>query len=59
LLSLVVDDNGTVGLKADAGGRGIDNMRARATRLGGTMSIGRRDTGGTRVRWQVALTQSA
>ena len=59
LLSLVVDDNGTVGLKADAGGRGIDNMQARATRLGGTMSIGPRDTGGTRVRWQVALTQSA
>jgi len=59
LLSVVVDDNGTVGLKVDAGGRGIENMRARATRLGGTMSIGPRDTGGTRVRWQVALTQSS
>jgi signal transduction histidine kinase len=59
LLSLVVDDNGTVGLKVDAGGRGIDNMRARATRLGGTMSIGPRDAGGTRVQWQVALTRSS
>ena len=59
LLSLVVEDNGTVGLKVDAGGRGIDNMRARATRLGGTMSIEPRDTGGTRVQWQVALTRSS
>jgi signal transduction histidine kinase len=59
LLSLVVDDNGTVGLKVDAGGRGIENMRTRAARLGGTMSIGPRDTGGTRVRWLVALAHSS
>jgi signal transduction histidine kinase len=59
VVSLVVDDNGTAGLKVGAGGRGIDNMRARATRLGGTMSIEPREAGGTHVRWQVALTQSS
>jgi two-component system, NarL family, sensor histidine kinase DevS len=59
LLSLMVDDNGTVGFKVGAGGRGIDNMRARATRLGGTMSIEPRDVGGTRVQRQVALSQSS
>ena len=58
-LSLAVTDNGTGGDRTSTGGRGIDNMRARATRLGGTMSIVRPDSGGTRVQWQVALAPSS
>ncbi|MEO8697934.1 MAG: GAF domain-containing protein [Acidimicrobiales bacterium] len=54
-LSVLVDDNGSAGLRENAGGRGIDNMRARATRLGGTLAIEPRETAGTRVRWQVPL----
>jgi signal transduction histidine kinase len=57
LLSLVVDDNGTAGYQPTAGGRGIDNMRARANALGGTLSITPRDCGGTRLQWQVSFAQ--
>ena len=59
LLSVVVIDNGIAGYQPVTGGRGIDNMRARASRLGGTMSIEPRDSGGTSLRWEVCLTQSA
>ena len=59
LLSLVVDDNGVAGYAVNTGGRGIDNMRSRAARLGGTLSIGPRDGEGTRVHWQVDLTQTS
>jgi signal transduction histidine kinase len=59
VLTVVIDDNGSAGLREDPGGRGIDNMRARATRLGGTMTIEPRTTGGTQLRWQVALDRSS
>jgi signal transduction histidine kinase len=59
VLSDVVEDNGTAGLRDNPGGRGVDNMRARATRLGGTMTIEPRASGGTRLRWQVALDRSS
>ena len=59
LLSVVVNDNGVAGHDINPGGRGIDNMRTRATRLGGMMSIEPRDSGGTTVFWQVDLDRSS
>jgi signal transduction histidine kinase len=38
-----------------AGGRGLDNMRARAVRLGGTVDVEANPTGGTIVRWCVPV----
>jgi signal transduction histidine kinase len=34
-------------------GRGLDNMAARATRLGGTMTLEPGGTGGTELEWRV------
>ena len=58
-LELVVEDNGAAGFDPGPGGRGIDNMRARAARLGGTLSIEPRDEQGTRLRWHVRLVRLA
>jgi signal transduction histidine kinase len=55
LLSLVVVDDGTASYQPSTAGRGVDNMRTRATHLGGTMSIEPSDVQGTRVHWQVNL----
>ena len=54
-LELIVEDNGAAGFDAGPGGRGIENMRERASRLGGSMSIEPRDRQGTRLTWQVCL----
>jgi signal transduction histidine kinase len=51
-LRLIVEDNGA-GFDADAvarhGHQGVANMRERAAALGGTLTFGERDGGGTRV----------
>ncbi|MDQ4133391.1 MAG: GAF domain-containing protein [Actinomycetota bacterium] len=39
----------------DSGGRGTVNMRARAERLGGNLTVGPGPDGGAGVRWQVPL----
>jgi signal transduction histidine kinase len=54
-LTLVVEDDGTAGFTPGSGGRGIENMRTRAARLGGTLTIAPRDDHGTRLTWQVRL----
>ena len=58
-LFLVVEDNGTAGFDPASGGRGIENMRARAARLGGSMSIEPLETQGTRLQWQARLVRLA
>jgi signal transduction histidine kinase len=54
-LSLTVDDDGIGPGTPAGGGRGIDNMLARARRLGGTSSLDAREGGGSRLRWDVPL----
>jgi signal transduction histidine kinase len=51
-LSLTVQDDG-VGVTSTARSSGLTNMRHRAERHGGTLEIGPRETGGTRVCWTV------
>ena len=58
-LVLVVEDNGIAGFDLASGGRGIENMRARATRLGGSLSISPLEKHGTRLRWQARLVRLA
>jgi signal transduction histidine kinase len=58
-LELVVEDDGTGGFQPGRGGRGVENMRARAVRLGGSLSIEPRDGQGTRLAWQVRLVRLA
>jgi signal transduction histidine kinase len=56
---LEVTDNGS-GLQADgaaAGGLGLVNLRHRAESLDGLMSIESPETGGTRLIWQVPVSQ--
>jgi len=55
MLSARVTDNG-VGYGAGTGhGRGVDNLRTRATRLDGDFEITELDTGGTLLTWRVPL----
>jgi signal transduction histidine kinase len=49
-LTLVVADDGSGYVPAASSGAGLENMRARATELGGTFSITRGETSGTIVR---------
>lgn len=53
--SVTVGDNG-VGLGVPApGGRGLDRLRAQASELGGSVSVGVATLGGVEVRWDVPL----
>ena len=57
-LSLTVRDDGVgVGSAggAAAGGLGMTNMRSRAERLGGRMTVERRSVGGTQLEWRIPL----
>jgi two-component system, NarL family, sensor histidine kinase DevS len=53
-LLLVVRDNGT-GMQQTGRRSGLANLADRAARLGGTMSAGPADGGGTELQWQVPL----
>jgi signal transduction histidine kinase len=53
-VEVVIADNG-VGIAADAVASGLANLARRASDLGGTFEVGRGDSGGTVVRWQVPL----
>jgi signal transduction histidine kinase len=49
----VVDDGRGVPDEHRAGARGLQNMRDRAARLGGTCEVSRGRAGGTAVEWRV------
>jgi signal transduction histidine kinase len=55
VLTLVIEDDGSADFDYNAGGRGIDNMRARAVRLGGMFTIEPREDRGTRLIWKARL----
>jgi signal transduction histidine kinase len=55
VLTLVIEDDGSADFDYNAGGRGIDNMRARAVRLGGMFTIEPREDRGTRLVWKARL----
>jgi signal transduction histidine kinase len=54
-LTVLVTDDGVGFELGHDGGRGLDNLRARAARMGGGFTIGPADPRGTVVRWQVPL----
>ena len=54
-LVLTVVDNGRGMDERVSGGRGIDNMRVRAVRLGGDVEVGPSDAGGTVMCWRVPV----
>ena len=57
-LSVRILDNGVgigVGISPPGVGRGVENLSARAARLGGTFTIESRPTGGTELHWNVPL----
>ena len=54
-LVLTVADNGRGIDERLSGGRGIDNMRVRAARLGGEVELGPGAAGGTTLRWCVPV----
>ncbi|MGD9999157.1 MAG: GAF domain-containing protein [Ilumatobacteraceae bacterium] len=55
VLTVQITDDG-VGYSGGLGpGRGVENLQARANRLGGTFHIGRSESGGTSVEWRVPL----
>lgn len=59
LLTVTVDDDGR-GIPSSAdprrrGGRGMDNLQARAAEVDGTTTVEPRPEGGTRVRWAAPL----
>jgi two-component system sensor histidine kinase DevS len=55
VLSVRITDNG-VGYRSDSGGgRGVENLRARASRLEGDFEIAALDSGGTKLAWRVPL----
>jgi signal transduction histidine kinase len=56
-LLLVVRDNGT-GMPQTGRHSGLANLADRAGQLGGTMSAGPADGGGTEIRWRVPLQES-
>jgi signal transduction histidine kinase len=55
LVLSVIDDGIGVPPGTEGGGRGTVNMRARAERLGGSLSVGPAPARGTVVRWEVPL----
>jgi signal transduction histidine kinase len=54
-LHLVVEDDGRGPGPSDRGGRGLDNMSARARTLRGETNLGPRDGGGSLLRWSVPV----
>ncbi|MCX5001655.1 GAF domain-containing sensor histidine kinase [Streptomyces sp. NBC_00638] len=54
-LTLTVADDGC-GVAADAPRSGLKNMEERAAALGGTLTLGEREGGGTRLVWRVPVT---
>jgi signal transduction histidine kinase len=54
-LDVTVTDDGTGIDEGVSGGRGLDNIRARAVRLGGTVDVETNPTGGTILRWCVPV----
>jgi signal transduction histidine kinase len=54
-LRLVVVDDGQGMGHTWEGGRGLNNMRNRAERLGGTLDLGTSREGGTRLTWRIPL----
>jgi signal transduction histidine kinase len=54
-LMLTVEDDGVGPDPASRGGRGLSNMGARASALGGEVAMGARRPRGTRLRWSVPL----
>lgn len=55
MLSATITDDG-VGYSADAAaGRGVENLRSRAAKLGGTIAIGAGAGGGTQLVWTARL----
>jgi signal transduction histidine kinase len=54
-LTVAIEDDGHGFAPGDTGGTGIVGMRERAETLGGTLEVGRGDTGGTRVRASMPL----
>ena len=48
-------DDGVGFIEAPSTGRGVDNLRSRATQAGGTFELTRTESGGTEVRWAVPL----
>jgi PAS domain S-box-containing protein len=53
-LTITVTDNG-VGVRDITRSSGLANLRSRAEARGGSMTVGTRDTRGTRLQWQVPL----
>jgi signal transduction histidine kinase len=53
----VVDDGEGMGTGPREGGLGLINMRRRAEKLGGQMTLEHPDNGGTRLVWQVPIDQ--
>jgi signal transduction histidine kinase len=53
----VVDDGEGMGTSPREGGLGLINMRRRAEKLGGQMTLEHPDNGGTRLIWQVRIDQ--
>jgi signal transduction histidine kinase len=54
-LTVMVTDNGVGFEIGHVRGRGLDNLRTRSARMGGTFHIGPADPVGTQVCWQVPL----
>jgi signal transduction histidine kinase len=54
-LTVRVTDDGVGFIETPSTGRGVENLRSRATQGGGTFEIGRSQSGGTEVRWAVPL----
>ena len=57
LLLAVKDDGGGIEAATRSGGAGLDSMRGRATRLGGTLEIRGREGGGTEVLLRIPNTR--
>lgn len=57
-LTLVVQDNGS-GIGETGRRSGLANLRHRAEALGGQLTLGQRDEGGTRLEWRVPLSAPA
>jgi signal transduction histidine kinase len=54
-LTVRISDDG-VGYASDLGpGRGVENLRSRASRLGGVFQIGPSESGGTAIEWRVPI----
>ena len=50
---IVVEDDGTGFTEADSGGMGLKGMRERLSALSGSLALGRRQGGGTRLTAEI------